>query len=63
MARRTFFSFHHQPDVWRAMNVRNCLQLVKDESIDGFFDSSVFEASKRESEASLKAFLREEVVA
>lgn len=59
MARRTFFSFHYQPDVWRAMNVRNCLQLVKDETIDGFFDSSVFEASKRESESSLKTFLRE----
>lgn len=59
MARRTFFSFHYQPDVWRAFNVRNSLRLVDDETVDGFFDSSVFEASKRESEASLKAFLRD----
>jgi hypothetical protein len=58
MTRRTFFSFHYQPDVWRAWNVRNCLNFVEDEEIDGFFDSSVFEASKRESDDSLKAFLR-----
>jgi len=59
MARRTFFSFHYSPDVWRAWNVRNCLILDPDEEDAGFFDSSVFEASKRESDASLKAFLRD----
>lgn len=59
MARRTFFSFHYGPDVWRAWNVRNCLALTGDDAEAGFFDSSVFEASKRESEASLKAFLRD----
>ncbi|MCK0207438.1 TIR domain-containing protein [Starkeya koreensis] len=59
MARRTFFSFHYLPDVWRAMNVRKCLKFMPEEAVDGFFDNSVFEASKRESEASLKAFLRD----
>lgn len=59
MARRTFFSFHYSPDVWRAWNVRNCLVLDPNEEDAGFFDSSVFEASKRESDASLKAFLRD----
>ena len=59
MARRTFFSFHYEPDVWRAWNVRNSLVLAQDQSIDGFFDASVFEASKRESPDSLKAFLRD----
>lgn len=59
MARRTFFSFHYVPDVWRAWNVRNCW-VVKDQQLDsGFFDSSVFEASKRESDESLKNFLRD----
>jgi len=58
MTRRTFFSFHYQPDVWRAWNVRNCLNFTDGEEIDGFFDSSVFEASKRESDDSLKTFLR-----
>ena len=57
--RRTFFSFH-TPDVWRAWNVRNCWVIKPDEQSDrGFFDSSVFEANKKESDDSLKAFLRE----
>ncbi len=60
MARRTFFSFHYQPDVWRAWNVRNSWVVRPADEIDaGFFDSSVFEASKRESETSLKNFLRD----
>ncbi|ABA90152.1 protein of unknown function DUF1863 [Syntrophotalea carbinolica DSM 2380] len=58
--RRTFFSFHYEPDVWRAWNVRNCWVIKPEEQSDrGFFDSSVFEASKKESDDSLKTFLRE----
>lgn len=57
--RRTFFSFHYTPDVWRAWNVRNCWVVKpEDQASSGFFDSSVFEASKKESDDSLKAFLR-----
>lgn len=60
MPRRTFFSFHYQPDVWRAWNVRNCWVTKPADEVDsGFFDSSVFEASKRNGEDSLKAFLRD----
>ncbi|MEY9182368.1 TIR domain-containing protein [Bradyrhizobium sp. USDA 313] len=62
MPRRTFFSFHYQPDVWRAWNVRNCWVVKPEDEIDkGFFDNSVFEAKQRESDDSLKAFLREGV--
>ena len=60
MARRTFFSFHYVPDVWRAWNVRNIWVVRPEDQVDhGFFDASVFEASKKESDDSLKAFLRE----
>jgi hypothetical protein len=60
MARRTFFSFHYVPDVWRAWNVRNSWVVKPEDEIDrGFFDSSVFEASKKEGEDKLKAFLRD----
>ena len=60
MARRTFFSFHYQADVWRAMNVRNCwIPKPTEERAEGFWDSSVFEASKRQSVDALKRFLRE----
>ncbi|MDH1692365.1 MULTISPECIES: TIR domain-containing protein [unclassified Pseudomonas] len=59
MARRTFFSFHYQEDVWRVFNVRKCWDIGKDREADGFFDGSVFEASKKEGDDALKAFLRE----
>ncbi|MDI7925227.1 TIR domain-containing protein, partial [Ferirhizobium litorale] len=59
MARRTFFSFHYSPDVWRAWIVRNSWVVAPANQIDvGFFDSSVFEASKRENDDTLKTFLR-----
>jgi hypothetical protein len=60
VARRTFFSFHYVPDVWRAWNVRNSWVVKPGEEVDsGFFDSSVFEASKRRGDDVLKAFLRD----
>jgi hypothetical protein len=60
MARRTFFSFHYAPDVWRAWNVRNSRVVSQiDKTDEGFFDSSVFEASKKEGDETLKRFLRE----
>src|SRR4051812_32149679 len=59
MARRTFFSFHYQPDVWRAWNVRNCWVVrPDDQQSNGFFDSSVFESFKRTGDEQLKTFLR-----
>lgn len=59
MARRTFFSFHYQEDVWRAWNVRNCWVVNSDQKkSEGFFDASVFEASKKEGDDALKTFLR-----
>lgn len=59
MARKTFFSFHYQEDVWRVWNVRNCLVVSKDQEAEGFFDGSVFEASQKESDEALKTFLRD----
>lgn len=60
MPRRTFFSFHYKPDVWRAWNVRNSWIVKPENEIDrGFFDNSVFEAKQRENDDTLKAFLRE----
>ncbi|MDF3983068.1 TIR domain-containing protein [Luteibacter sp. PPL201] len=59
MARRTFFSFHYEPDVWRAWNVRNAWVVRPSEQDDvGFFDSSVVEATKRTGKDQLKTFLR-----
>ena len=58
MARKTFFSFHYTEDVWRASNVRNCWVVNDDQESVGFFDGSVFEASKKEGDDTLKTFLR-----
>ena len=53
------FSFHFAPDNWRAWNVRNSWVVQPEDQIgEGFFDGSVFEASKKESDDALKAFLR-----
>ncbi len=62
MARRTFFSFHYKPDVTRACVVRNAwVTKIKqgDREDARFFDGAVFEASQRESDESLKRFLRD----
>lgn len=60
MARGTFFSFHYSEDVWRAWNVRNSWVVRPEREVDrGFFDRSVFEASKKESPDALKRFLRD----
>jgi hypothetical protein len=51
---------HYVPDVWRAWSVRNSWVVKPGEEVDsGFFDSSVFEASKRRGDDVLKAFLRD----
>lgn len=59
MARRTFFSFHYQPDIHRAQVVRNSWLTKPDRESSGFFDSSVFESKKRTGDEILKRFLRE----
>jgi hypothetical protein len=46
MARRTFFSFHYKPDVFRA-NVVKYSWVTKDREDAGFFDSSAFEKAQR----------------
>lgn len=59
MPRRTFFSFHYKPDVWRAWNVRNSWQLNGQREGVGFFDSSAIEEKQRVN--GLKAFLDQEL--
>ena len=42
MARRVFFSFHHENDIWRANQVRN-VNVVAGSHLAGFFDYSEYE--------------------
>ena len=46
MARRVFFSFHYDNDIWRANQVRNA-NVVAGSDIAGFFDHSEYEEAKK----------------
>jgi len=59
--RRTFFSFHFQPDNQRAEVVQQSWVTKGDRQSAGFFDGSAFETKKRTSEDALKDFLTEQL--
>lgn len=59
--RRTFFSFHYEPDNQRAQVVKQSWLTKQDREDAGFFDSSAFETKKRTSEDTLKAFLTDQL--
>lgn len=46
MARRVFFSFHYERDIWRANVVRNSWLLQRDRAAAGFWDASLWEEAK-----------------
>ena len=46
MARRTFFSFHYERDVWRAGQVRNSW-VTQERSAAGFWDAAKWEDVKK----------------
>jgi len=56
MARRVFFSFHYQRDIWRANVVRNS-GAIEGVAAAGFHDSSLWEETKRQGEAAVKKLI------
>ena len=46
MARRVFFSFHYERDIWRVNVVRNSW-LTKGREAAGFWDASLWEEAKK----------------
>jgi antiphage defense system Thoeris ThsB-like protein len=56
MARKTFFSFHYERDVWRAGQVRNC-NLLPTEDQYGFIDSVDWESIRRQGDAAIKRWI------
>lgn len=56
MARRVFFSFHYEQDVWRASNVRNS-HVVDGTSAAGFQDASLWEEAKKKGDEALKRLI------
>jgi hypothetical protein len=50
MARRAFFSFHYERDIWRANVVRNSWMTHPDRETAGFWDNSLWESVKNKPE-------------
>jgi hypothetical protein len=53
MARKVFFSFHYERDIWRTNVVRNS-GVVEGVSAAGFHDASLWEEAKRKGDAEVK---------
>ena len=56
MARRVFFSFHYQRDIWRVNQIRN-IPNVTGTAAAGFQDASLWEATRRKGDAAIKALI------
>jgi len=56
MARRVFFSFHYQRDVWRINQIRNLDQIVGCAAA-GFQDASLWEEAKKKGDAAIKRMI------
>ncbi len=58
MARRAFFSFYYDRDIWRANVVRNSW-VTQDREAAGFFDASLWEEAKRSGVSAIKKLIDE----
>jgi hypothetical protein len=56
VARRTFFSFHYERDVWRASIVRNSSKL-KSNITPEWIDGSIWEEAKKKGDAVVKKLI------
>ncbi len=57
MARRVFFSFHFEKDIWRVNQVRNT-NVVAGADRAGFLDHSEYEEAKKKGEEEIKRLIR-----
>lgn len=56
MARRVFFSFHFDRDIWRANQVRNA-NVVAGSDLAGFFDHSEYEEAKKKGNEGIRRMI------
>lgn len=61
MARRVFFSFHYERDVWRAGQVRNSWVTKPDRESAGFWDAASWEEVRRRGDAAVKQWIRNQI--
>lgn len=58
MARRVFFSFHYQRDIWRVNQIRNIPEITGCAAA-GFQDASLWEEAKKKGDAEIKKMIDE----
>jgi antiphage defense system Thoeris ThsB-like protein len=56
MARRVFFSFHYQRDIWRVNVVRNCW-ITQDRQVAGYWDASLWEEAQKKGDAAIRKMI------
>src|SRR5580704_2377543 len=56
MARRVFFSFHYQRDLWRVNVVRNS-GAIESIAAGGFHDASLWEETRRKGDVAVKKLI------
>ena len=61
MARRVFFSFHYERDVWRAAQIRNSWVTKPDREAAGFWDAAEWEEVKKKGEEAIKRWIRNQM--
>lgn len=61
MARRVFFSFHYERDVWRAGQIRNSWVTKPDRESAGFWDAAKWEEVKRKGDDAIKQWIRNQI--
>ena len=57
MARRVFFSFHYEGDIWRANCVRKSWVTQDGREAAGFWDASLWEKTKKEGDDAIKKMI------
>ncbi len=61
MARRVFFSFHYERDIWRASQVRNSWVTKSDREAAGFWDAAAWEEVKKKGDEAIKRWIRSQL--
>ena len=61
MARRVFFSFHYQRDIWRVNQIRN-IPNITGCSAAGFQDASLWEEAKKKGDTAVKKLIDDGLV-
>ena len=61
MARRVFFSFHYEPDIWRASQVRNSWVTKEGREAAGFCDAASWESVKRRGQQAVEQWIRNQL--